>query len=109
MASRNGKTGTAVRVRVALWSAMAALALPLAGCALLRGHHPDAKKGAASPLSEVKLPAPKGDSVGTVDLGLKGLDSSKAPSAYASDLYLQSLDNFLTVSPQDDRAPEVLA
>lgn len=85
-----------------------ALALILSGCAALTGHKGGAKKDHGSPPTEVKLIAPKGDSVGTVDAGLKGPDSTKAPSAYASDLYLQTLDNYLAVSPGDEKAPEIL-
>jgi hypothetical protein len=85
-----------------------AFALVLSGCAALTGHKGGAKKDQGPAPTEVKLIAPKGDSVGTVDAGLKGPDSTKAPSAYASELYLQTLDNYLAVSPGDEKASEIL-
>ena len=90
-------------------AALAALAaLMLSDCALFKGGKPDVKVVAAPPPEEVKLAAPKGDSVGTVDLGLKQPDSAKAPSAAANKLYMQTLDNYLAVSPNDDKIPEIL-
>jgi TolA-binding protein len=83
-------------------------ALLLSGCAAFQAHKAGAKKEAAPAPAEVKLAAPKGDSVASVDAGLKGPDSSKAPSAFASELYLQTLDNYLAVSPGDEKAPEIL-
>ncbi|MEO7425065.1 MAG: tetratricopeptide repeat protein [Fibrobacteria bacterium] len=60
------------------------------------------------PRADVKLAAPKGDSAGTVDAGLSHADSSKASSAYASELYLETLDNYLKVSSNDEKTPEIL-
>jgi TolA-binding protein len=88
---------------------MAAIAaLLLAGCAAFRGSGSDPGRTASPPPAEVRLGAPKGDTVGTVDLGLTKADSSKAPSAYAGELYLQTLDNFLAVAPGDEKTPEIL-
>lgn len=89
-------------------AAAAALAASLAGCAAFHGAKAEARRDAAPPPAEVKLGAPKGDTAGTVDLGLTRGDSAKAPSALASELYLQALDNFLAVAPGDEKTPEIL-
>ncbi len=62
--------------------------------------------GAAAP--EIAVTVAKGDSVSSVDLGLDKLDSTKAPSAYASELYLRTLDNYVRVAPDDEKVPEIL-
>jgi TolA-binding protein len=80
----------------------------LPGCAAFKGAKPQAKQAAAPPPAEVKVTAPKGDSVGTVDLGLDKRDSAKGPSASAAELYLETLDNYLAVSPNDEKTPEIL-
>ncbi len=59
-------------------------------------------------LKEVQVAVAKGDTVATVDLGLKKPDSTKAPSAQASELYLQTLDNYLVLAPDDEKVPEIL-
>ncbi len=94
--------------RGALAAGAAAMALLFAGCSMLKPGKQEGKKDAAPPPAEVKLAAPKGDSVATVDLGLKSPDSAKAPSAFASELYLQTLDNYLAVAPGDEKIPDVL-
>lgn len=85
-----------------------ALGWCLAGCAAFGGKKTADNAPAAPPPAEVKMGAPKGDTVGTVDLGLTRADSSKAPSAYAGELYLQTLDNYLAVAPGDAKTPEIL-
>jgi TolA-binding protein len=92
----------------ALLSACLAAAWLFSGCAAfkrLKHEEPTAK---APPPAEVKVTATKGDSVATVDLGLEKNDSVKAPSASASELYLETLDNYLAVSPNDEKTPEIL-
>jgi TolA-binding protein len=105
MASGNGAKTVTTRFRGA---ALAALASLLGGCATFSGHKSGPGGQAAPPPAEIKVIAPKGDSVGTVDPGLKGPDSTKAPSAFASELYIQSLDNYLAVFPGDEKTPEIL-
>ncbi len=90
------------------YSVLAALALILSGCGAFKTLKKDAGKGTAPPPAEVKATAPKGDSAGTVDAGLKHADSTKAPTAYASELYLETLDNYLSVAPNDEKTPEIL-
>jgi TolA-binding protein len=84
-----------------------ALAFLLAGCGAFKSLKKEDAKSAAPLPAEVKVSAPKGDSAGTEDAGIKA-DSAKAPSAYASELYLQTLDNYLKVSPNDEKTPEIL-
>lgn len=109
MASVEPNPGTKARAADRLRAAACmALALLASGCAGWHGHKADAKKDAAPPPAEIKLTEPKGDSVGTEDAGLKGPDSAKAPSAFASAIYMQALDNYLAVSPGDEKAPEIL-
>src|SRR5689334_10024055 len=91
-----------------LFSACLAAAWLFSGCAAFKGAKHGAKKSEAPPPAEVKADGPKGDSVGTVDLGLDKNDSSKAPSASAAELYLETLDNYLAVSPNDEKTPEIL-
>ena len=43
-----------------------------------------------------------------MDLGLRKNDSALAPTASAAELYLQTLDNYLAVSPNDEKTPEIL-
>ncbi|MDB5048627.1 MAG: hypothetical protein JWO30_1698 [Fibrobacteres bacterium] len=88
--------------------AVLAASLLLTGCGAFKSLRKDEKKNAGPLPAEVKVTAPKGDSVGTVDAGLKQPDSTKAPSAYASELYLQTLDNYLQVSPNDEKTAEIL-
>ncbi len=80
----------------------------LAGCGAFKSLKTDGKQAAVQPPAEIKAATPKGDSVGTVDAGLKHADSTKEPSAYASELYLEALDNYLRVSPDDEKTPEIL-
>ncbi|HKP97954.1 MAG TPA: tetratricopeptide repeat protein [Fibrobacteria bacterium] len=94
--------------RLSPYLACAAAAFLLAGCGAFKSLGKEGKKDASPPPAEVKVTAPKGDSVGTEDAGLKHADSSKAPSAYASELYLETLDNYLKVSPDDEKTPEIL-
>src|SRR4051794_8186368 len=94
--------------RLSPYLACAAAVLLLAGCGAFKTLKTDGKKAAAPPPEEVKAAVPKGDSVGTVDAGLKHADSTQAPSAYASELYLETLDNYLKVSPNDEKTPEIL-
>ena len=95
--------------RLAAWIAPAlAAAWLLTGCAAFKSLKHEDKKTAVPPPVEVKVTAPKGDSVGTEDAGLKRNDSTKAPSASASELYLETLDNYLAVSPNDEKTPEIL-
>ncbi|MDB5106267.1 MAG: hypothetical protein JWP91_3956 [Fibrobacteres bacterium] len=88
--------------------ALAAAAWLLAGCGAFKTLKHEEKKEAAPPAAEVKAAAPKGDSVGTVDLGLSKNDTGKVLSASAGELYLQTLDNYLAVSPNDEKTPEVM-
>jgi TolA-binding protein len=64
--------------------------------------------GPAAPLPEVAMTSGKGDTAASVDLGFGKLDSTKAPSEYASQLYLMTLDNFLAVAGGDAKVPEVM-
>lgn len=80
----------------------------LAGCAHFKSGNRAEEAAARPPPSEIKATSSKGDSAGTVDPGLLKGDTAKAPSASAAELYLQTLDNYLSVSPNDEKTPEIL-
>jgi TolA-binding protein len=80
----------------------------LVGCSALKSKQNEGPKDKAPALAEVAVVAAKGDSVASVDLGLAKGDTAKAPSAAASALYLETLDNFLKLAPDDEKVPEIL-
>lgn len=80
----------------------------MSGCAHFKSAKTGEGKSGQPPPAEIRVTAPKGDSVGTVDLGLRKHDSAVAPTASAAELYLQTLDNYLAVSPNDEKTPEIL-
>ncbi|MDQ3000186.1 MAG: hypothetical protein M3Y08_02820 [Fibrobacterota bacterium] len=87
--------------------ALAAAALLFSGCAAFK--KTEKAKDASPPPAEVKITAPKGDSVATENMGIKQPDSTKLPSAYAGELYLQTLDNYLNIAGNnDEKVPEIL-
>lgn len=62
----------------------------------------------APPPAEVSASKRKGDSAASVDLGFGTMDTALVHSNEASDLYLASLDNFLTVAGDDPKVNDVL-
>jgi TolA-binding protein len=86
--------------------AYAIAAMLLAGCAGFK--KTEKARTDAPPPAEVKVTSPKGDSVATENLGLKQADSTRALSANAAELYLQTLDNYLSIAPNDEKVPEIL-
>src|SRR5690606_3947548 len=103
--SRRPKMSKNSRHSLAL--AALAAAVVLTGCGGSRSMKKSGKGDRIAPPSDIVLTVPKGDTAGTVDAGMKA-DSSKAPSASASELYLQTLDNYVQVAGRDERVPEIL-
>lgn len=89
-------------------AAALAFAMLLAGCAHFKSSRSPEAEAAQPPPAEIKITSPKGDSVGTVDAGLRKNDTARVPTASAAELYLQTLDNYLAVSPNDEKTPEIL-
>ncbi len=76
-------------------------------CLVSCTRHPGNETAKSLVVENVVVQVPKDDSVVTLDFQIKNLDSLRATSAYASDLYLLTLDNFLEVGGKDERLPEI--
>lgn len=84
---------------------VALTALLLAGCGFGKKSGP---ASAAPPPEEVAAANRKGDSAVSMDLGFGKMDTNLVHSKVAADLYLATLDNFLSVASDDPKTNEVL-
>jgi TolA-binding protein len=87
---------------------VASLAWFLGGCTMLKPKPAEPAKITGPTLKEVSIATAKGDTVTSVNPGLKSADSALNHSSEASQLYLQTLDNYLKLAPSDEKAPEIL-
>ncbi len=77
-------------------------------CAGFKSLHKAPTQGAGAALPEISATTAKGDSVVSVELDVPKPDTARMPPSEASILYLQSLDNYLSLDSNDEKIPEIM-